>query len=251
MAYQDWLTQASNTSAVSSNIPPALIPAGNSVLNEQPVPSSYTSNQAQRTPGNTAISSQGQINSIMNSINPQTGTTNPFSTPGGGGGGGPSSWSAYSSGGAAGPSGPGTGTGNTGVTQNYGNSVVNPASGDAEGEQNLSNLQGFWGDNFQTYANPNFTPGQNVLGTGSSWGDLANEVTGAYTFGAWQPFTPGTGSSGGPATINTSGGLPFAGMGPGSQMEEMMNYGQYGNAPNVTAGDAHIWGALGQYWSQT
>ena len=98
MAYQDWLTQASNTSAVSNTVPPALIPAGNSVLNEQPVPSSYTSNRAPR--GNTAISSQGQINQIMNSINPQTGTTNPFSIPfSGGGGGGPSTWDSYSSGG--------------------------------------------------------------------------------------------------------------------------------------------------------
>lgn len=119
MAYQDWLTQASNTSAVSNTVPPALIPAGNSVLNEQPVPSSYTSNRASR--GNTAISSQGQINQIMNSINPQAGAGNLWSNTGGGGGGGgaPTSWNTYSSGGSTGPSNPWAGTNNPGVTQTY------------------------------------------------------------------------------------------------------------------------------------
>ena len=130
MAYQDWLTRTSNTSAVSNNMPPALIPSGNSVLNEQPVPSSYTSNRVQGNPGNTAVSSQGQINSIMGlasggintSMFPGTGSN--YSS-GGGSGSTPSSWSGYSSGGSTGPANPGVGTSNPGVTQTYSGQTEN------------------------------------------------------------------------------------------------------------------------------
>ena len=210
MAYQDWLNQASNTSAVSSNIPPALIPAGNSVLNEQPVPSSYTSNQSQRNPGNTAISSQGQINSIMNSVNPQVGTTNPFATPGtSGGGGGPSSWSAYSSGGSSGPTGPGTGTGNTGVTQNWNESegsgpigwgshttIANTNNPNSIEQQQISQLSG---EAEYNYGHPspwhNATSDANNDGTidwwdsqvggtlGGSWSGLGNNILNSFTGG--------------------------------------------------------------------
>tara|TARA_R110002051_G_C8711513_1_gene495628 strand:- start:712 stop:1401 length:690 start_codon:yes stop_codon:yes gene_type:complete len=131
MAYQDWLNRASTTNAVSNNMPPALIPSGNSVLNEQPVPSSYTSNRVQGNPGNTAVSSQGQINSIMGlasgGINTPMfpGMGSSYSSGSGNSGNAPSSWSGYSSGGSTGATNPSTGTGNPGVTQTYSGQTEN------------------------------------------------------------------------------------------------------------------------------
>ena len=126
MAYQDWFTRSSRTAnAVGSDLPPALIPANNSVLNEQPVPKTYTTNMASGNMAhgqakNTPISNVSQINQIMNSINPQAGAGNLWSnTCGGGGGGAPTSWNTYSSGGSTGPSNPWAGTNNPGVTQTY------------------------------------------------------------------------------------------------------------------------------------
>ncbi len=121
MAYQNWFNQAANTSAVSSNVPPALVPSQSSVLDTQPVPSSYTTNRQ----AGSNISTMPQINQIMGvstggintSMFPGTGPNSGGS--GTGGGNAPSSWSGYSSGGSTGPSTPGGGTNNPGVTQNW------------------------------------------------------------------------------------------------------------------------------------
>jgi len=120
MAYQNWFNQAANTSAVSSNVPPALVPSQSSVLDTQPVPSSYTTNRQ----AGSNISTMPQINQIMGV---STGGINTSMFPGApnsggsgtGGGNAPSSWSGYSSGGSTGPSTPGVGTNNPGVTQTY------------------------------------------------------------------------------------------------------------------------------------
>jgi len=101
MAYQNWFNQAANTSAVSSNVPPALVPSQSSVLDTQPVPSSYTTNRQ----AGSNISTMPQINQIMGvstggintSMFPGTGPNSGGS--GTGGGNAPSSWSGYSSGG--------------------------------------------------------------------------------------------------------------------------------------------------------
>ncbi len=100
MAYQDWLNRAASTSAVSNTLPPALIPATSSVLDTQPVPSTYTGSK--QTGGNTNISNMPQINQIMGlgntGINTPTfpGTGSSY-IGGGGGGNAPSSWSDYNS----------------------------------------------------------------------------------------------------------------------------------------------------------
>ncbi len=132
MAYQDWLNRAASTSAVSNTLPPALIPATSSVLDTQPVPSTYTGSR--QTGGNTNISNMPQINQIMGlgntGINTPTfpGTGSSYIGGSGAGGNAPSSWSGYSTGGSTGATNPSTGTGNPGVTQTYSGNWQNTES---------------------------------------------------------------------------------------------------------------------------
>ena len=188
MAYQDWFTRASRTAnAVGSNLPPALIPTRNSVLNEQPVPQTYTTNMASGNvahgqPKNTPISNVGQINQIMNSINPQAGAGNLWSNTSGGGGGGnaPSSWNAYSQSGMTNPAAPNMGPNNPGVTQNYNTGFFNPdvSGGNWSGVDEMNNFNSWI--NQQPWAQMSGTPisgGQDFWKTGfgqflggSAWG---------------------------------------------------------------------------------
>ena len=112
MAYQDWYTAASiNAQGPSGALPPALVPASNSVLEEQSDPGGYTSSNPTvfnaTSPSNTPVSSTNQISQIMNSINPS-----PLSEPqaqgtaGMGYGSAPMSWNQMSTGGPTGPSAP-------------------------------------------------------------------------------------------------------------------------------------------------
>ena len=197
MAYQNWFNQAANTSAVSSNIPPALVPSQSSVLDTQPVPSSYTTNR--QTGSN--ISTMPQINQIMGvstggintSMFPSTGPNS--GGVGTGGGNAPSSWSGYSSGGSTGPSTPSGGTNNPGVTQNYNTGFFNPdvSGGNWSGVDEMDNFNS-WADQqpwMQTSGNPTGgAPGQNVLGTGHSWADIGNW----FGTGVGNAIFPGLGS---------------------------------------------------------
>ncbi len=202
MAYQDWFTRASRTAnAVGSDLPPALIPTRNSVLNEQPVPQTYTTNMASGNvahgqPKNTPISNVGQINQIMNSINPQAGAGNLWSNTGGGGGGSaPTSWNTYSQSGMTNPAAPNMGTNNPGVTQNYNTGFFNPdvSGGNWSGVDEMDNFNS-WLDQqpwMQMSGNPTGgAPGQNVLGTGQSWSDIGNW----FGTGIGNAILPGLGS---------------------------------------------------------
>ncbi|MDP6878104.1 MAG: hypothetical protein QGI18_05850 [Candidatus Marinimicrobia bacterium] len=140
MAYQDWYTAASiNAQGPSGALPPALVPASNSVLEEQSDPGGYTSSNPTvfnaTSPSNTPVSSTNQISQIMNSVNPS-----PLSEPqaqgtaGMGYGSAPMSWNQMSTGGPTGPSAPSISSTNPGVTHNYGNSALYDAFGtDSEG----------------------------------------------------------------------------------------------------------------------
>jgi len=104
-AFQNWYNTAANTAPVSNTVPPALIPPQGSVLNTQPVPSSYTMNRptggnanvrgAGRSPKNTPVSTVSQINQIlglnMGAINTPLFPNNRMPIYGAGGAGGSSS----------------------------------------------------------------------------------------------------------------------------------------------------------------
>jgi len=140
MAYQDWYTAASiNAQTPSGALPPALVPSSNSVLDEQSDPGGYTSSNPSifnaTSPSNTPVSSTNQISQIMNSVNPSPLAEKPAQgTAGMGYGSAPMSWNQMSTGGPTGPSTPGTGSTNSGITHNYGDSALYEAFGtDSEG----------------------------------------------------------------------------------------------------------------------
>lgn len=148
-AYQNWYDAAASTAPVSNTVPPALIPPQGSVLSTQPVPTGYTMNRptggsgnvrgAGRSPKNTPISTVSQINQIlglnMGAINTPLFPNNRMPIYGAGGAG----------------TGEGVGTGASGLefngmaaphsVDNSPSSFLNPASGDWDAVDELSNAQ--------------------------------------------------------------------------------------------------------------
>ena len=149
-AFQNWYNTAANTAPVSNTVPPALIPPQGSVLNTQPVPSSYTMNRptggnanvrgAGRSPKNTPVSTVSQINQIlglnMGAINTPLFPNNRMPVYGAGGG----------TGGGEGVGSGASGLANSGMANAHSiqapsSNFANPASGDWDAVQALDDFQ--------------------------------------------------------------------------------------------------------------
>jgi len=162
-AFQNWYNTAASTAPVSNTVPPALIPPQGSVLNTQPVPSSYTTNRptgnnsaraAGRSPKNTPISTTSQINQILGTNNNEIGKGYNSYIP------------MFGSGGGSG--GIGTGASGTYISPgNYGMAIPHEVDNDHSSFFNPSSGGGDWSaverlHNFQQLPLADFLSGLDV-----------------------------------------------------------------------------------------